>query len=282
MAVFRELYNSNKDVYGIIAEFLDEVIATNGMHQFNLTEITNLLNVTFDFSLPEAVIHPSLRRLDYINKEHGIYVANPLPKTSAHNISTLQKEIIASNELIISELFSFIELKQKNKLSDTEKEKIVHSFCSFILDDSNGREYSEYISGFVIQNEKDKEFKEKLNKIREGIVLYSGLTYNYNLSEVGSWSTELTIYLDTELLFHFVGYNGELYKSLFNDFFKYVKEINNKASKPLIKLKYFKEVSDEIDGFFTKAKYIVEGKDRPNPKATAINSVLEGWKEPSE
>lgn len=281
LAVFREIYNSKKDVYGVIAEFLNEIIAAEGLHQFNLTEITNLLNATFDFSIPEAVINSSLRRLDYINKERGIYIANPLPKISAQNISILEKDIIASNELIISDLFSFIELEQKNKLSDPEKERIVHSFCSFVLDNSNGSEYSEYISGFVIQNN-NKDFRDKLNKIREGIVLYSGLTYNNNVSEVGSWKTELTIYLDTELLFHFVGYNGELYKSLFYDFFNYVKEINNKASKHLIKLRYFKEVADEIERFFSKAKYIVEGKERPNPKVTAMHSVLEGCKEASD
>ncbi len=57
LAVFRELYNSNKDVYGVIAEFLNEIIATKGLHQFNLTDIANLLNTTFDFSIPEAVVN---------------------------------------------------------------------------------------------------------------------------------------------------------------------------------------------------------------------------------
>lgn len=75
------------------------------------------------------------------------------------------------------------------------------------MDDSAEKEYSQYISAFILKNEKDGEFKASLNKIREGVILYSGLKYNTNLSETGSWKNELTVYLDTEIIFHFYGLN---------------------------------------------------------------------------
>lgn len=59
LAVFRELYNSEKDIYGIIGEFLKEIISTNGKHQFTLNEITQLLNDTYDFKIHEAVVNTS-------------------------------------------------------------------------------------------------------------------------------------------------------------------------------------------------------------------------------
>ncbi|WP_289019317.1 hypothetical protein [Desulfobacter postgatei] len=152
------------------------------------------------------------------------------------------------------------------------------------MNDSNGEEYSDYISGFIIENKQSIDFRQQLNKIREGVVLYSGITYssNSNLNELGSWNTELTVYLDTEILFHFIGYNGELPKALFNDFFQYVKEINSKSPNRLIKLKYFREVEDEIEKFFDKAKYILAKKDILRPNITAMISVLNGCKHPSD
>ena len=74
LAVFRELYNSEKDIYGIIGEFLKEIITSNGKHQFSLTEITQLLNDIYDFKIPEAVVSTSLNRFnDSFTKAHGYY-----------------------------------------------------------------------------------------------------------------------------------------------------------------------------------------------------------------
>lgn len=282
LAVFRELYNSKKDVYGVISEFLNDLITNKNMHQFHVTEITDQLNSIYDFEIPEAVVSTSLKRLDYVKKEHGKFIANPLPSSRENTIGSIQKDITIFKNNIIENLFRFIEQQKKNKLSDSEKILIVNSFCAFILDDSNGKGYSEFISAFLINNKEDASFRKNINKIREGIILYSGLSYNNNLSQVGSWKTELSIYLDTEILFHYAGFNGELYKSLFFDFFKYVKEINANASKRLIKLLYFKEVEDEIVAFFNTAKHILEGKVQLNPKSTAMVSILNGCKDPSD
>ena len=282
LAVFRELYNKQKDVYGVISEFLNEIISSNGMHQFTIKEISNLLNITYDFSIPDAVVRTAVGRLDYLEKEQGIYiVVRPLESKSGE-VSLLQKETKSNNDIIIESLFDFIQTEKKSILTETEKNIIEHSFCSFLLDNANGEKYAEYISAFFVNNKTDLEFRKRLNKIREGVVLYSGLKYNNNLNDLGSWKTELTIYLDTEILFHFVGYNGEVYKALFNDFYDYVKEINRKSTKKLIQLRYLNNVKTEMDGFFTKAKYIKEGKERLSPKGTAMNSIVEGCNEPSD
>lgn len=239
LVVFRELYDKQKDIYGVIAEFLKEIIGSNGKHRFNATEITNLLNNTFDFSLPEAVVNTALRRLGFPKKD-GFFIVQNLPMSDNKEVIRLQEQNLDSNEELIANLFSFIEKEKAAVLSDDNKTSIVRSFCSFLLDDSNLLAYSEYISGFVIKNKNDVGFKKSLNKIREGVILYSGIKYS-NLSEIGSWRTNLTIYLDTEILFHFAGYNGELFKSLFEDFFKYVKEINNKAKKLVLRPDNFGE-----------------------------------------
>lgn len=283
LALFRELYNNQNDIYGVISEFLDDIITSKGKYDFDLTEITTLLNDTFEFTIPEAVVRTSLKKLSYLKKEYGKYCVTNEEVTKNSKVNNLQKEIQVDNNNTLQSLFSFIEFDKKIKLSAGEKEQIIHSFCSFILDDTTGEDYFAYISAFILKNKGDQTFTNNLNKIREGVILYSGIKYTNNASEVGSWKTQLTIYLDMEILFHFAGYNGLLYKSLFDDFFRYVNEINNNAQKRIIKLKYFREVKSEIEKFFTTATYVIEGKGKQGPKrSAAMSAIVEGCKSPSD
>jgi hypothetical protein len=149
-------------------------------------------------------------------------------------------------------------------------------------DGYNGHEYSEFISAFIIRRRHELDFTKQLNVIKEGVVLYSGIKYNSNINNLGSWTTPLTIYIETEVLFHFAGYNGDLYKTLFLDFFSFVKEINTKEGKKLIQIKYFQEVKGEIERFFKKAEFIVEGKDKANPSNTAMRTIINGCDSPGD
>ena len=118
--------------------------------------------------------------------------------------------------------------------------------------------------------------------------MYSGLKYtndSYNLNEFGNWRKELNIFLDTEIIFHLAGYNGELYKQFAEDFMKFVSEINTnnqKNKKNLINLLYFSEVKDEIDSFFAKAQHILEGRDILNPTVTAMTEIINGCSEKAD
>tara|TARA_R110002033_G_scaffold125405_1_gene167515 strand:- start:26 stop:2107 length:2082 start_codon:yes stop_codon:yes gene_type:complete len=281
LAVFRELYNLEKDIYSIISEFLSELIVSTSKHSFNLTEITSELNITYDFSIPEAVIKTSLNRLPFLSKSNGIYSVENLAEIKSKQINNKKDSIQESNEKIIGNLFKFIESQDNKTLSEVDKKEIVHSLISFLIDSANGNNYSEYISAFILSNQDDEYFKKRLNTIKEGVVLYSGIKFNNNINELGQWKSDLTIFIETEILFHFAGYNGVLYQTLWNDFFEYVKEINRKHPNR-IKLKYFGDVKGEIERFFKKAEYIIEGKDKPNPKITAMNTILNGCDSPAD
>lgn len=275
LAVFREIYNSEKDVYGIISEFLVEIIISHSKHSFGLTEITNILNQTYDFNIPEAVVKTSLKRIRELKRDNNIYSIDSISKLKTNKIDEKKENIHSSNKQIITGLISFIEEKNKTKLTSIQKSTLVDSFCSFLIDTSNEYEFSEFISAYILKNENDLIFQKQLKTIKEGVVLYTGIKYSSDLSSLGSWKTEITIFVDTEILFHFAGLNGEVYQALFEDFYSYVKEINSKKSR-LIKLRYFREVRQEIENFFEKAKYIVEGNDRANPRITAMRSIING------
>lgn len=282
LAVFRELYNAEKDVYGIISVFLNDLIGLEKLYSFDANEITIKLNDAFEFDIPKAVVETSLSRLKFLEKDHGKYSVTDISKINNKNVQTKQQSIQSNNETIIDNLFKFIEIEKKVKLSDLDKEKVSHSFCCFLLDLNNGDEFIEYITSFILKNEADSEFKNQLNLIREGVILYSGIKYNNNLNDLGTWRTELTIFIDTEILFHIAGFNGELYQNFANDFLSYVKEINQKAQKELIKLRYFEDVKNDIENFFTKARYLFEGNEKPNPNVTAMVSILNGCKTASD
>jgi hypothetical protein len=282
LAVFRELYNAEKDVYGIISVFLNDLIGFEKLYSFDANEITTKLNDTFEFDIPKAVVETSLGRLKFLVRKQGKYTVTDISKINDKNIQTKKEAIQSNNEAIIDNLYKFIETEKEFVLTENDKEKISHSFCCFLLDLNNGDEFIEYIPAFILKNEADIRFKDQLNLIREGVILYSGIKYNNNLNDLGTWRTELTIFIDTEILFHFAGFNGELYRNLANDFLSYVKEINQKAQKKLISLKYFEEVKNDIENFFTKARYLFEGSEKSNPNVTAMVTILNGCKTASD
>lgn len=278
LAVFRELYNSEKDVYGIISIFLADLIKIENLYSFSLNEITSKLNNTFEFEIPDAVVRTSLGRLTFLEKQQGAYLVTDFSNIDTDNFDQKRQTIQSNNETIIDNLFKFIEAEKKVTLSEKDKEKISHSFCCFLLDVNNGDEYVEYVTSFILKREADTDFKQQLNLIREGVILYSGIKYNNNINDLGTWRTELTIFIDTEILFHIAGFNGELYQKLATDFLNYVREINQKAQKKLIKLKYFEEVKNDIEGFFAKGRHLIEGNEKPYPNVTAMVSIVNGCK----
>jgi hypothetical protein len=281
LAVFRELYDSEKDVYGILSQFIILIIVNKSKQSFSLAEITSELNEAFDFNIPEAVIKKALKRLNVLRTVYGMFYVQNLSELKANNINKKKDQIQEHNEEIIKSLFQFIEIEKKATLDDAQKEEIVHSFCSFLLDNSIGGKYSEFISGFLIKNKRDDDFKKQLNTIKEGVVLYTGIKYNNNLNDIGSWKTDMTIYLATEILFNFAGYDGELRRDQFDDFYSYVREINR--NKPdTIKMKYFQDVKYEIESFFKMAEYITEGKEKLNPSRTAMASIVNGCSSKSD
>lgn len=212
LAVFRSLYNNKKDVFTIICEFIKACALKRNIQVVNTSQVANFLKDDFCFKIPESVIATALNRI--AKRDKGEYMLN-LSNTGDIKIPVCYNEIYNSNEEIIDHLVKYVEKQEGRPLSIAEKQILNQSFCAFLIEDNTTAEYSEYISAFIITNQENEEFRKKLNLIKEGVVLYSGLQYNENVNEVGSWITPLTIYVEPEILFHLAGYNGELYKKTF-------------------------------------------------------------------
>lgn len=277
LAVFRELYDKETDIWKIIASFINDLIISKNLKTFTITEISILFNETYEFNIPSSVIKSSLSKLSYLSKNFNSYVVNSTDIISTsvlEEISTIEN----SHKDIFEGLSKYVESKLEKTITEIEEKKLHHNFCNYLLDENNGDEYLEYISSFIVENEENIDFQNKINIIREGVILHSGLKYTNeftDFNDFGNWRKELVIFLDTEIIFHLAGYNGEVYKNIATDFLTFTKEINSKSrDKKLIKLLYFPEAKAEIEGFFAKARHILERNESLNPRVTAMVDIL--------
>lgn len=187
---------------------------------------------------------------------------------------------------IIDDLFLYIEKEMKVEIDERQKEKIIISFNDYLLGNAVDENYARYISAFIITKEKEPNYNQKINIIKEGLVIYDGVRYSSDLNTIGTWNTDLTIYLDTEHLFNAIGYNGDLYAEIFNDFYKLVGEINrsskNEKKDKKIKLKYFPENKIEVENFLHVAESILEKRAVLSPSKTAMLTILKDCRTKSD
>ncbi len=290
VALFSELYNSEtyKSIPDILAEFIKGAIVYEQKYSVNSTELKDLLKKIYGFVIPESVLRTTLknRLKDIVTKEYDYYHFDHSVGDKYNDFKSNVEVITGKQNTILNELCNYIETKKKKELSITEKESVFENFSHFLMDNGYSYNYSELISAFVISNEADLVFKEELNSVKEGLILYQGINYTSDINQLGSWNDELTIYLSTEHLFNCLGYNGTIFKEIFDDFLKLVNEINrnnkNQNDKKLIELKYLDETKDEIDHFFTSAESIKKGLKKLDPSKLAMINILFGCEDVSD
>lgn len=282
LAVFRNLYNQKQDIYCVISEFIKLAIVENNLITFELSQISNIIKENNGIELPLAVIKQSLNYLKFLQKKNTTYTIDPDHKT--YNIQSISEETLKKdkiNQNIISQLYLFYSNKTNKELSNGEKEKLCNEFCAFIIDDTSSSAYGEYISEFIIQKSTNNEFVEQLNQIKQGVIIFTALSYNTNY-KIDKIDSPIYIYLDTEIIFHMQGLNGPIYKNLFDEFYDLVTEINKRTKKEIIRLRYFSENEDEINIFFNIAERIIRKEERLDPTKQAMKNIINECKDASQ
>jgi hypothetical protein len=233
-ALFRELYDSNRDIYDVIGEFIRASILLNCNWSFNVNDCAKDLEKTFGFEIPDAVIKTCLKNrlksAGEVSSENGEYSVTEKfdrSRTIEIEFNTAKSEY---NE-VTQRLITHVKPRVSIPIDENEEIKIIAGFNDYLLDQGAFGEYVDLISHFLLTNQKDTEFVRKLNQIEEGLILYAGIRYSPDLSTLGKWSGDLVVYLDTEHLFSAVGLNGVLFKKIFDDFNNLVKEVNSKKRK---------------------------------------------------
>ena len=286
-AVFKRFgENEHKNRYDILREFIKATIFKHSLRTFTVASLTDNVNEDYAFNLKAAVVAYAIQQLQFKRDSFGTYEANPEDFAEQKVIlDDIDNESAESNK-VLQQLFSYVENNNGVSLIDSEKNELVQSFINYILDNSYSDKYATEISSFVLKYKEGNSISVPLDSILEGVVRYVGVTYDTPTSASSRWTTELYVYLDTELLFHMAGYNGIIYKTLFDDFYSFVEEINNDSinngGKKKIHLRYFPETEEEIDTFFEKAKEIVNNKIRRNPFVAAMKAITDGCSSDSD
>lgn len=290
VALFSDLYNSDtfQSIPDILAEFIKGAVVFEKRFSLNSTELKELLHKTYGFTIPESVLRTTLknRLKDIVTKEFDNFHFDSLLLSDYQGFKSNVESIDDKQNNILTELYGYTEAKKGIELSQIEKNKVFENFSHFLMDNGYSDKYSDIISSFVISKETDIAFKEELRAIKEGLILYQGINYSADINQLGSWNDKLTIYLSTEHLFNCLGYNGLLFREIFDDFLNLVNEINRSHSKQvgnkLIELKFLDETNAEIDHFFKSAESIKKGYKRLDPSKPAMSNILKGCEELSD
>lgn len=273
---FKQLYDEGKnDIYYVISRFVESIIVVKTIYSFNLNEMNKLLEIEYGFDIPNYVLQTAIRRLDYVTKDSGKYIVDPqkLPK-SANELSNKYSLAITKNNSLLQSITSYVESKV-GSLTEEEVGTLESEVSMFLLDDSSTGDYTEYITAYIIEQE-NTAVEHQLQEIKEGIVILTGLSYNEDISNQGAWKNDLVLFVETEILFHLAGYNGEIFQVFAKELFDLINEMNSKSGKKTIKVCYWSEVKEEIDNFFEAARLTVRDHRVPDISNTAMVEITNG------
>ena len=282
LAVFRELYNSNKsDIFSVIAAFAETIIIREKKYHFELQEFCLMLNNEYGFTLVTSIVKTALKKISFLTSIKTQYTVDTakLQKDNKfeHDFRTCQE----TNTKILDDFISFVAKIIKRPMSDDETQSLKEDFCAYTLDHKVcNPENLGYISAYILNQRDSQEFQSQLTRIREGMIIYNGLSYTLSPNEVEKYDADLNIFLETEVLFNMAGYNGMLCQHLFDEFYEQVFEINKSAllrnGKKVIHLKFFEESFNEINKFFKQAEDIISGNSRLVDPRNAMVCLLNG------
>lgn len=278
-AVFSKLYDAKKSIYELLETFVITYLNESKKYDFDIIEFYYEFNHFFGFNLPQAVLKKTISRVEGIkyNDQQGKYLVdfNKIPQVK----NVVFNELNDESEKLFSKLVDYVCSKKNINKEKCDTDQLFSDFIYFLVNNNCRNEQNlQLIATFLIENEDNDSYRKTLNTIKEGIIIYYGITTDLlvkdSVSDVrGSWKTKLTIYLDVEILFHFYGLNGLYYQQQAEDFFALVREINKQEQ--LIDLRYFTEVEKEMYDFFYAAEMNIETK-RLHADSTAMSKLVEG------
>lgn len=113
LAVFKQLFNSGNDIFSIIAEFVKQEIISNGLTDFTEQQMHDLLLADNGFDVPQAVIHTSLKRIPYLNRQQeGVVVSSELTQEVCSSFKKQMDEATEIRERITKRLIAFANNKR--------------------------------------------------------------------------------------------------------------------------------------------------------------------------
>lgn len=289
LALYGQLFNQNMGIRDILSEFIRIIFANNPSTALSDNDVATALKEQFGFIVPISVLKNILHWDAFLefNKATRTYQLR-LSQDNEEYIAQSQ-EALKGHEKDAEEIFSrfiaFVEVFLGQPLSPTEHRAARTALYTYLVSNNKTENYRDHIERFILSCKDNSELLHKLQSVQNGIILFEGVCYDGgNPQEVSKFmKCPLVIYLDTEILYNAVGYNGELCKTLFFEFYECVQQINQAVQKLFggksekkISLKYTGEVEEEIDQYFQKATELLTCHKVWTADKTAMRSILDG------
>lgn len=278
LATLGKIVGESRTYKNVIDEFIEFTIIYHSYGTCETDKISRDLISDFNFDIPLSIITKSIQNLrgkGFVTLKNRIGYVPSFPKAEIDKINLFIKEYeseVRSSDSIFSELVSFV----KEKSEDFSPKLIQKVFRAYLLGDLNElsedeKEINKIIGIFILQkNSESSDFSKSLEDIKSNTIIRQGLIYTPQVLEKPF--INLTLFLDMEILFDGYGFNGEVYKHLFNDFITLVSELNQKGSK--ISLCYFDCTKQHIENYFNKAKEIICNRGTMISETTAMDNIL--------
>jgi len=234
------------------------------------------------FQIPPAVVQEALiakgkNYFTYDKKTKTFCKSADCPESVISELRELIQITTNQNEALVQKLSMFISAKTNRNIGEEHYEDISNALSKYLMG-KDSDDYAELISEFLISGDTNSSYIKQVQSIKEGNIFLEGLSQEIIAPDIyKNFNVPLTLYLETEILFHICGLNGEEYLRIGNDFLNIVNEINSKGikNKPIVKLKYFPETYEDIEKYFAAAKDIVKkGYVHPN-SGSAMRYIIE-------
>ncbi|HED0577060.1 TPA: hypothetical protein R4K34_001593 [Campylobacter jejuni] len=247
LAVFDSLRQQGKDLFEILDSFIVFIICDKNLNNFTNTEIYECLKNEFEFDMPKAVIEQRLKvmvknkKLQFDTNAKKFFNCNAIGDTQY--IKNELRKVIHEEKTLIDQLHASLDsgILSDDKEKEKEKEILNKELINYFLGNTLNN-YENDINRFIIKNMNNP----LLNIISNGVIVYNALRYQDTFDN-RRWE-KLSIYINMEIIFHFMGYNGTFYNSMINELFNLIIEINK--SKKVIYLYYTSREEQRIENFF--------------------------------
>lgn len=277
MATWRTLRKQEKTQNNVIAIFCKDIIRQRyETMPFNTEELQKELQNAYGFCLPNSVIEEILSKelSSILSKNANKYtLVGEIKNDKNLNASIMEYE--KQYRDFSDDLLNFI----KSKLKGGNSQDALDLFNEYLLrentDKALDKEIFVHFGNFLLQNE--RKYKELLQTVKEGCILYDGLTYN--VCKTKNFN-KLILFLDTEIIFSARGYNGELHKKKFDEFYRLVCKYDE--NRLLMPLYYDESIEAEIEKFFYSAKQIKKQKNANYKPTAAMLYLMENFQDVSE
>lgn len=286
LSFFSALVDCNKSLLQVIINLVSYALASKKQFSFSISDATTITNEFYSFEFPDAVLKrvcTKMVRDGILSKDkNAIYIVNNGFNIDIDKTEKVFSELHTVHDEICDKLYIYCQ----DTVKELNKDEAINYLFDFILFKTSQDKYSNSVSAFLLSIKDNEKYINYLNSIRPALIIYKGVCSSPVFSDQFKWNDELSLFLNTDVLFSVYGLNGAYKKKLFDDFYKMTKEINiasiTSKNRKLIKFYYFDKIKDEIDNFYYMAGQVVQNRVTLDPNKKAMSEIVKGCRSESD